>query len=49
MPADIIHSPWEKKVNVRNYPQPMIDRHAARERTLSAYKLSKDNFDRSSK
>jgi deoxyribodipyrimidine photo-lyase len=49
LPADIIHAPWEKKVEVRNYPQPIIDHHAARERTLSAYKLSKDNFDRSTK
>jgi len=47
LPADVIHAPWEKKVEVRNYPQPMIDHHAARERTLSAYKHSKDNFDRS--
>jgi len=48
LPVDVIHAPWEKKVEVRNYPQPMIDHHAARERTLSAYKHSKDNFDRSS-
>lgn len=48
LPVDVIHAPWEKKVEVRNYPQPIIDHHAARERTLSAYKLSKDNFDRSS-
>lgn len=49
LPADVIHAPWEKKVDIRNYPQPIIDHHAAREKTLSAYKLSKDNFDRSSK
>ena len=48
LPADVIHAPWEKKVEVRNYPQPIVDHHAARERTLSAYKLSKDNFNRSS-
>jgi len=47
--AEVIHAPWEKKVDIRNYPQPIIDHHVARERTLSAYKLSKDNFDRSSK
>ena len=49
LPADAIHAPWEKKIDVRNYPPPIIDHHAARERTLSAYKLSKDNFNRSSK
>jgi len=48
LPADVIHAPWEKKVEVRNYPTPIIDHRAARERTLSAYKLSKYNFDRSS-
>ena len=42
-----IHAPWEKKAEIRNYPQPMIDHRTARERTLSAYKLSKDNFNRS--
>jgi len=46
--TDAIHAPWEKKVEVRNYPQPIINHHAAREETLSAYKLSKENFDRSS-
>jgi len=49
LPANVIHAPWEKKVDIRNYPHPIIDHHAARERTLSAYKLSKNNFDRSSK
>jgi len=49
LPAEAIHTPWEKKVDVRNYPQPMIDHQAARESTLSAYKISKENFDRSSK
>jgi deoxyribodipyrimidine photo-lyase len=40
--ADEIHAPWEMKIDIRNYPQPIVDHHAARERTLSAYKLSKD-------
>jgi len=43
-----IHAPWEKNVETRNYPKPIIDHHAAREITLAAYKLSKTNFDRSS-
>ena len=48
LPTDVIHAPWEKKADIRDYPQPIIDHHAARERTLSAYKLSKDYFNRSS-
>jgi len=45
--ADKIHAPWEKKVDIRNYPQPIIDHRTARERTLSAYKISKEQFNRS--
>ena len=48
LPSDFIHAPWEKKVDIRNYPQPIIDHQVARERTLSAYKVSKDKFNRSS-
>jgi len=44
---DDIHAPWEKNVETRNYPKPIIDHRAAREITLAAYKLSKTNFDRS--
>jgi len=45
---DVIHAPWEKNIETRNYPNPIIDHRAAREITLAAYKLSKTNFDRSS-
>ena len=46
--ADDIHAPWEKHVEIRNYPEPIIDHHQARENTLAAYKYSKTLFDRSS-
>ncbi len=46
--ADDIHSPWEKRVEIRNYPKPIIDHHTARETTLAAYKYSKTLYDRSS-
>jgi deoxyribodipyrimidine photo-lyase len=41
LPADDIHAPWEKNVDVPGYPAPIIDHHEARERALEAYKLSK--------
>jgi deoxyribodipyrimidine photo-lyase len=45
--TDVIHAPWEKNLDIRNYPKPIIDHHLAREIALAAYKLSKTNFDRS--
>jgi deoxyribodipyrimidine photo-lyase len=41
LPADAIHTPWEKDVKVPGYPAPIIDHHEARESTLEAYKFSK--------
>jgi deoxyribodipyrimidine photo-lyase len=37
--STIIHSPWEKKVEVPGYPAPIIDHKYARERTLAAYQV----------
>jgi deoxyribodipyrimidine photo-lyase len=45
--SNVIHAPWEKKVEVSTYPKPIIDHFTAREITLAAYKNSKSNFDRS--
>ena len=36
--AKDIHAPWERKVNMRGYPQPIVDHKFARQRTLDAYK-----------
>jgi deoxyribodipyrimidine photo-lyase len=41
LPADVIHAPWEKGINTPAYPTPIVDHRAARERTLTAYKISK--------
>ena len=40
--ADDIHAPWERKVNLRGYPLPIVDRKFARERTLDVYKRAKE-------
>ncbi len=39
--ANDIHAPWEKNIDVPGYPAQIIDHHAARERTLEAYKFSR--------
>jgi len=41
LPAEAIHAPWEKEINVPGYPDPIVDHFEARERTLEAYKISK--------
>jgi deoxyribodipyrimidine photo-lyase len=38
-----IHVPWESDVDVPGYPAPIVDHKLARERTLDAYKLSKES------
>lgn len=38
-----IHAPWERKVDMRGYPQPIIDHKFARQRTLDAYKKVKSS------
>ncbi len=39
--AKDIHAPWERKVDLRGYSQPIIDHKFARQRTLEAYKVVK--------
>jgi deoxyribodipyrimidine photo-lyase len=41
LPAETIHAPWEKKISVPGYPDPIVDHLAARKHTLEAYKISK--------
>lgn len=40
--AKDIHAPWEGDVDMRGYPQPIIDHAFARQRTLDAYKVAKE-------
>jgi deoxyribodipyrimidine photo-lyase len=41
--AKEIHAPWEKAIKVSGYPEtPIVDRSIVKERTLQAYKLSKE-------
>jgi deoxyribodipyrimidine photo-lyase len=37
-----IHAPWEAKVKVPGYPLPIVDHRFARERTLEAYKATRN-------
>jgi deoxyribodipyrimidine photo-lyase len=37
----VIHAPWERGMQVSDYPTPIVDHKRARERTLEAYKGSK--------
>lgn len=37
VPADKIHAPWQHG-GAKGYPPPMVDHHAARERTLALFK-----------
>ncbi len=46
---DHIHAPWEQTELMVDYPPPMIDHGAARERTLAAYKAAKSLFEDQSK
>jgi deoxyribodipyrimidine photo-lyase len=48
LPADVIHAPWEKGLNVPGYPsKPLVDHALVKERTLKAYALSKRSFESS--
>ncbi len=40
--AKDIHAPWERKVNLRGYPLPIVDHQFARQRTLDAYKRARE-------
>jgi deoxyribodipyrimidine photo-lyase len=41
--AKAIHAPWEKSIEVSGYPsKPIVDRAKVKERTLYAYKLSRE-------
>lgn len=43
--AKDIHAPWEEGLKVSGYPaQPIVDREIVKERTMSAYKKSKEEF-----
>lgn len=51
VPDDYIHEPWrmppviQKSANCqigRDYPQPVVDHHEARDRTLDAYKIARE-------
>jgi deoxyribodipyrimidine photo-lyase len=45
--APDIHAPWEKGLRLPGYPsRPIVDREKARERTLRAYSLSKEQTNR---
>ncbi len=38
VPSPAIHAPWERgPLMLRDYPMPIVDHHAARERTLAVY------------
>ena len=42
LPADVIHAPWEKGLQVAGYPsRPLVEHALVKERTLRAYNLSK--------
>ena len=47
--GDQIHAPWEQSEFKVDYPPPIIDHRAARERTLAAYKAAKSVFEDQSK
>ncbi len=38
-----IHAPWEKELNVPDYPGPIVDHKQARERTLVAYQSARED------
>ncbi len=41
--AKKIHAPWEYELNIAGYPaEPIVDREVVKERTLSAYSISKE-------
>jgi deoxyribodipyrimidine photo-lyase len=42
LPTEVIHAPWEKKVDVKGYPPPIIDHRFARERALAAYQATRE-------
>jgi deoxyribodipyrimidine photo-lyase len=43
--AKDIHAPWEKGIKVTGYPdKPIVDRSLVKERTLNAYKFSKQGY-----
>ena len=47
LPAGVIHAPWEKGLSVPGYPsKPLVEHAPARERTLTAYNLSKSSPER---
>ncbi len=57
VPDKFIHTPWEMAPNVqqqancqigRDYPQPIVDHHQARERTLAAYAEARERSERKS-
>jgi deoxyribodipyrimidine photo-lyase len=50
----VIHAPWEKESDIqekykvvlgKDYPKPMVDLKATRDRALSAYEKIKENAD----
>ncbi len=41
LPAESVHAPWEKGLRLPDYPPPIVDHAAVRERTLAAYAASK--------
>ncbi len=49
MDTKYIHAPWEMESKPAHYPAPIVDHHAARERTLAAYKSAKANWEDQSK
>ncbi len=38
VPAKYVHAPWEMSSPPKSYPEPIVDRSVARERTLTAFK-----------
>jgi deoxyribodipyrimidine photo-lyase len=37
---DVIHAPWEKRINVPGYPKPIVDHKISRERAQLAYRIA---------